>query len=89
MRIVKSPLKSKKYRALFEDGTHTDFGASGYLDFTMTGDDAKRQAYIKRHRVNENWNDYKSAGTLSRFILWGDSKDIQKNIVAYKKKFGL
>ena len=73
MRIVKSPLSSKKYRAIFDD-KHVDFGASGYDDYILSGNDVKKKAYIARHRVNENWNDPYSAGTLSRYILWNKKR---------------
>jgi hypothetical protein len=38
MKVTVSPLKSKKYRATFDDGTHTDFGFAGMEDYTQTGD---------------------------------------------------
>ena len=89
MKIIKSPLATKKWRAIFDDGQHTDFGARGYSDYTVNKDPEKRAAYLARHRSTENWNDYKSAGSLSRWILWGDSTDLQTNIANYKKRFGL
>ena len=89
MRIIKSPIKTKKWRAIFDDGSHTDFGAIGYSDYTINKDPKKRAAYLARHRSTENWNDYRSAGSLSRFFLWGDSTDLQTNIANYKKRFNL
>jgi len=89
MKIIKSPLATKKYRAIFDDGYHTDFGASGYTDYTINKDPKKREAYIARHRSTENWNDPKTAGSLSRWILWGDSTSLQTNIANYKKRFNL
>lgn len=32
--------------------------------------DAKRDAYIARHRVREDWTDEQSAGFMSRWVLW-------------------
>jgi hypothetical protein len=89
MRIIKSPIETKKYRAIFDDGSHTDFGASGYSDYTVNKDPKKREAYLARHRSTENWNDYRSAGSLSRWILWGDSTSINVNYAKYKKRFNL
>ena len=40
-------------------------------------------------RRRENWDDYTSAGSLSKHILWGDTTSIEKNIKAFKKKFKL
>jgi len=87
MRIIKSPIATKKYRAIFDDGSHTDFGAAGYTDFTINKDPKKKAAYIARHRSTENWNDYRSAGSLSRWILW-NKKSLSESIVDYKKRFG-
>jgi len=89
MKIVKSPLTTKKYRAIFDDGSHTDFGAANYSDYIISKDPKKRSAYLARHRSTEDWNDYRSAGSLSRWILWGDSTDLQTNISNYKKRFKL
>jgi hypothetical protein len=89
MKVSVSPLKSKKYRATFDDGTHTDFGFAGMEDYTQTGDKKRRELYLARHRAREDWNNPKSAGSLSRWILWGDSKSINTNIREFKKKFSL
>ena len=39
-------------------------------------------------KTRENWNDYMSAGSLSRYILWGETT-LKKSIDEYKKKFKL
>ena len=89
MRLVRSPNPEKKWRAEFDDGTHTDFGAAGMDDYTKTGDKDQRLRYLMRHRKNENWNNPKSAGALSRWILWGDSTSIATNLTAFKRRFNL
>ena len=86
MRLVDSPIKSKKWRAEFNDGTHTDFGAIGYEDYTMHRDDKRKSLYLNRHRKNENWNDPKSAGALSRWILWNEPT-IAESLRDYKRRF--
>ncbi len=68
--LTNSNLKSKKYDAVFPTGTKISFGAKGYSDFTINKDDQRKMNYIKRHKINENWNDIEKAGTWSRFILW-------------------
>ena len=42
--------------------------------------DDKREAYLKRHRVRENWRDIRTAGYWSRWILWErrENADIKK-----------
>ena len=87
MRLEPSPLKGKKWRAVFKDGGHTDFGSAGMDDYTLKGDKEQRERYIARHRANENWNDGRSAGALSRFILWGDSTSRAENLRQYKIRF--
>lgn len=86
MRLVDSPIKNKKWRAIFKDGTHTDFGALGYQDYTEHNDEKRKNSYLKRHAPRENWNDPKSAGALSRWILWNETT-IEKSLRDYKKRF--
>ena len=87
-KIIKSPIATKKYRAIFSDETHTDFGAKGYSDYTIHNDDERKERYIKRHKTNEDWNNPKSAGSLSRYILW-NKKTLSQSIADYKKRFNL
>ena len=91
MYLLPSPLKTKKWRAVFSDGRHTDFGAKQngkpMDDYTISKNTEQRDRYIARHRKNENWNDPRSAGALSRYILWGDHTGIQANLADYKIRF--
>ena len=92
-KIVKSPNKTKKYRAYFNDGTHTDFGAKGYQNYGGVGkerhlDEERKKRYIERHKRNENWKNPKSAGSLSRYVLW-NKKTLKASITDYKKRFKL
>lgn len=64
------------------------FGARGMSDYTIHHDKKRRENYIKRHSKNEDYNGI-NAGSLSRFILWGDSTDIKKNIKDYEKRFNI
>ena len=88
MKIVKSPIPTKKYRAIFDDGTHTDFGATGYEDFTTHKDETRKKLYLSRHRKTEDWNNYRSPGSLSRWILW-NLPSLSASIQDYKKRFRL
>jgi hypothetical protein len=94
--ITKSDKAGKKMKAVFMVGKREKtihFGSSGNKDFTIYSaeDKAKaekmRNAYIARHKVNENWTDPMTAGSLSRFVLW-ESPTIAGGISAYKKRFG-
>ena len=88
VRIIQSPIKTKKYRAVWSDDTHTDFGASGYEDYTTHKDKSRRENYRSRHR-NDNLNNPKSPGALSWYILWGNSTSMQQNITQFKNKFNV
>jgi len=88
VKISKSPVKGKKYQALFSDGTRTSFGAAGMSDYTKHKDDARKGRYLKRHSRNENWRNPKSAGALSRYVLW-NKKSLSASIADYKRRFKL
>lgn len=93
LKIIKSHLPNKKYDAIFiyPDGKikTVPFGASHYDDYTLSKNDKKRENYIKRHQVNEDFNNYTSPSSLSRYILWGNSGNIKVNIREFKKRFNL
>jgi hypothetical protein len=89
MRIVKSPLATKKWRAIFDDGSHTDFGAAGMKDYTQHHDVARRERYRARHRKDLDTHDPKRAGYLSWYLLWGDSTSLLANLADYQRRFRL
>ena len=91
--IQKSTHKNKKWVATFYDADHkkirtTHFGDNRYEDYTQHKSDERKTAYINRHMKNEDWNDYMSAGALSRYILW-EYKEFDKAVKAYMKRFKL
>lgn len=93
VKLVKSPNKTKKYRAHFSDGTHTDFGASGYQNYGGVGkerhlDEERKRRYIERHKARENWNNPKSPGALSRWVLW-NKKTLGASVADYKRRFNM
>lgn len=96
--IKPSTNKDKKLMATFEQDNGrqvtTHFGASGYFDYTKYYKQnkeiakQKKESYLARHRVNEDWNDVTSPGALSRWILW-NKPTIEQSIKKFKKKFDL
>jgi hypothetical protein len=88
MKIIASPLKTKKWRAIFSDGTHTDFGDPMYEDYTQHKDEKRRELYKQRHKKDLETKDPRRAGLLSYNILWGSSTSLEQNIREYKKRFG-
>ena len=97
--VSKSDKALKKYKAVFcvckskvsqcqpPDRKVVHFGYKGSTTYIDGADDTARRNYIKRHRVNEDWTDGQSPGALSRYLLWGDSKDLDKNISDFKTRF--
>lgn len=77
-----------KYLAEFDDGDKVKFGAYGYEDYTQHKDKDRKRLYLNRHKKREDWNDPKSAGALSRWILW-NKPTLEASIKHYIKKFNM
>lgn len=90
--IKPSTNKKKKYMAIFYDNGKkkktTHFGAAGMSDFTIHKDEDRKKRYLNRHRKNENWDKYMTAGSLSRYILW-NKKTHKASVEDYIKRFNL
>lgn len=87
MNILKSNRLGKRFMVEIK-GKLIHFGSdvgSTYIDHK---DKQKRENYIARHKVREDWSKI-NAGSLSRYLLWGDSTSLDENIKQYKKKFNL
>jgi hypothetical protein len=70
--LTASPRAAKKFRVLLPDGSHVDFGARGYSDYTVHKDKQRMLRYLARHHGKENWTrtGVHTAGFWSRWILW-------------------
>ena len=89
VKLVESSRKGKRFMATFEDPKRTiHFGSKTGSTYIDHHDKVKRENYIKRHEVNENWSEV-NAGSLSRYLLWGKSKDIDSNLIRFVKRFDL
>jgi hypothetical protein len=89
MYIIQSDRKDKRYTAIFDNGKQVHFGLKGGQTYIDHMDKLKRENYLKRHIKRENWQDPYTAGALSKWILWGDSSNINKNLIDFKKRFNL
>lgn len=49
VKIVRSPDRKKKFRAILGDGRTVDFGASGYSDYTKHKNPSRMRSYVLRH----------------------------------------
>ena len=94
--LHKSDKPEKKY--FVELGTESGrrkrvyFGASGMKDYTLHNPlerDARREAYIRRHKATEDWSDPTTAGFWSKHLLWGDTPNIQTNLKRTLSRFNL
>jgi hypothetical protein len=54
----------------------------------MHGSKERKKLYLKRHKSREDWNDPKSAGALSRWILW-NKPTLEASIKDYIKRFNM
>ena len=63
------------------------FGATGSLDFSSgKRTEQDRENYIKRHSVNENWEDPFTSGYWARWLLW-NKKSIPASIKDIEHRF--
>jgi hypothetical protein len=99
LSIKPSERPTKKYVATFcmcEGATKccdterkkVNFGSRGSSTFLDHKNEKKRLAYVARHRVNENFNDPLTAGSLSRYILWNKTT-LSASIADFKRRFNL
>ena len=98
MKIVDAQAKTgKRFAAIFRKHKGGDiikithFGQRNpkkgtYIDHK---DKKIRAAYRARHKKDLDTKDFKRAGFLSYYLLWGDSTSLKQNIEDYKKKFNL
>jgi len=87
--IIPSPLKSKRFRVIVNDNglkASVDFGSKNAKTYIDGATDLERENYLKRHGANpleKNLiNNYSSItpSLLSAHLLWGNHRNIIKNI---------
>ena len=86
--ISKSNKKRKKYDAVIDGKKTISFGATGYSDFTKHKDEERKQKYIDRHKKNEDWTDFNTAGFWARWLIW-EEKTIPEAINKIERKFNM
>ena len=84
--IKKSSKKDKKYDAVIHGKKTISFGAVGYSDFTKHKNEERKDRYIARHKVNQDWNDCNTAGFWSRWITW-NKPTIEQSVSDIDKRF--
>lgn len=97
LSIQPSPLKTKRFRILFKYNT----GKQKYFDFGLKdakktwidgGSESVRAAYLKRHTANPTEknlieNNIASPALFAAKLIWGDSRDIHKNIASLNRQW--
>ena len=70
------------------NGKTIQFGAKGYLDYTLGAGEVKKAAYLARHNVTENWtkSGIQTAGFWSRWLLW-NKPTIAGSLTDIKRRF--
>ena len=86
--ITKSDKTTKRYKAVFDGKKTIHFGSKGGSTFIDHKDTKKKDAYLARHKVNEDWTTPYNAGSLSRWILW-NKKTFTESVNDFKKRFNL
>ena len=77
IQFGRSPRDNKKYVMRFKNPSMTvHFGSDVSTTYVEGADRIKRDNYI-------------NAGSASRYILWGDSSNIKKNLKDFIKRFGI
>ena len=83
--IKKSPRKNKRFRVYLNDETFYDFGLKGGETYIDHYNKEMRFNYRARHLANGSENQLiknviPSPALFSYYLLWGQSKNIEKNI---------
>ena len=82
--VKQTPSSSKKKLiGIFSDGMEISFGSKGSNTYSDGASESIKNAYLARHRVNEDWSSHTPAA-LSRWVLWS-SKSITQGIKNYNK----
>ena len=67
--ISKSNKGDKRLVAVFPE-KKIHFGSKGGSTFVDHKNTQTKRAWEARHRVNEDWRDFDSAGALAKHVLW-------------------
>jgi hypothetical protein len=94
--LGKSIKPNKKYTALIFDKNNNfikdvSFGAEGYSDYILSkGNDKKKNAYLARHGVNEDWtiDGILKPAFFARWILW-HKKTLKESIKDAEERFNI
>ena len=86
--LTKSKKPDKKYDARIDGSKTVSFGQKGASDFTKHKNTDRKEAYLARHKKNEDWtkSGAKSAGFYRKHVLW-DKPTLKASIDYINKRF--
>lgn len=92
LQIRESKHPVKRYTAIFrlDNGKEKKvrFGDKNYTNYLLGASRDQRKLYRMRHE-GDNLTYPMSPGSLSFWITWGPSRDIEKNIKSFKKRYNV
>ena len=90
--LTPSTRQTKKYMIKLQTDDNKiktiHFGSIHSKTYLDHHDKKKRLNYLERHMVNEDWDNI-NAGSLSAFILWGPTTNLNENLKLYLKRFNI
>ena len=88
--LNKSKRDKKKYVIRLDNPKQTiHFGSKNSKTYLDHKDTHKRENYLARHKaLNEDWTKI-NAGSLSKFLLWGEHTNLKDNLDDYLKRFNI
>ena len=96
LSFKRSEMPDKKYQVelLTADGRHRTihFGDAHMKDYTLFSAqerEARKRAYLSRHKAREDWSDPLTAGFWSRHVLWGDTPSVTENLKITRRRYHL
>jgi hypothetical protein len=91
LKITASDRIGKRFTAFFDiDGKtkKVHFGSEDGSTFIDHKDETKKENYLKRHKVNERWDDPLTAGALAKHLLW-NKPTLSESIADFKVRFSV
>lgn len=86
-QLAPSTRSAKKWMIITPSGKTVHFGAAGYEDYTIHHDPKRRQSYIKRHQVREDWTNPNTSGFWAYWLLW-NKPTLAESIHDVESRFG-
>ena len=84
----KSDRDDKRFVARFKNPSKTThFGQPGAKTFLDGASEETRQNFRRRHKRDLDTNNPLRSGYLSYYVIWGKSRDVEKNLKSYLNRF--